>query len=58
MAIQFTSPRQLQREAGKLLDAVKDWFKHGLSLDTGKLEIVFISKNKRISKRYRGESKK
>jgi hypothetical protein len=45
--IPFTSPRQLQREAGQLLDAVKDRFEqHGLSLDIGKLDIAFISKNR------------
>jgi hypothetical protein len=58
-AIPFISPRQLQREAGQLLGTVNDRFKqHGLSLDIGKLEIAFISKNKPTSKRYRDESKK
>jgi hypothetical protein len=51
-AIPFSSPRQLPPEAGQLLDTVNDRLKqYGLSLDTGKLEIAFISKNKRTSKR-------
>jgi hypothetical protein len=54
----FSSPRQLQREAGQLLATVNDRFKqHGLSLDIGKLDLALISKNQRTSKRYRDESK-
>jgi ribonuclease HI len=58
-AIPFSSPRQLQRDSSRLLDAVKEQFEgHGLLLDTGKLEVAFISKNTRTSKRFREESKK
>jgi hypothetical protein len=56
-AIPFSSPQQLQRESHRLLDAVKDKFEmHGLSLDTGKLEVAFISKNTRTSKQFKIES--
>jgi hypothetical protein len=45
-AIPFSSPQQLQRDSHRLLDAVKDRFEmHGLSLDIGKLEVAFISRN-------------
>jgi hypothetical protein len=58
-AIRFSSPQRLQRESYRLLDAVKDRFEmHGLSLDTGKLEVAFISKNTRTSKQFKIESKR
>jgi hypothetical protein len=45
-AIPFSSPSQVQRDSSRLQDAVKEHFEgHGLSLDTGKLEVAFISKN-------------
>jgi hypothetical protein len=50
-AIPFSSPQQLQRDSHRLLDAVKDRFEmHGLSLDIGKLEVAFISRNTQTSK--------
>jgi hypothetical protein len=56
-AIPFNSPRQLQSDSSRLLDAVKEQFEgHRLSLDTGKLEVACISKNTRTSKRFREES--
>jgi hypothetical protein len=58
-AIPFSSPQQLQRDSHRLLDAVQDRFEmHGLSLDTGKLEIAFISKNTQTSKRFKIDSKR
>jgi hypothetical protein len=58
-AIPFNSPRQLQRDSSRLLDAVKEQFEgHGLLLDTGKLEVAFILKNARTLKRFRQQSKK
>jgi hypothetical protein len=57
--IPFCSPRQLQRDSSRLRDAVKEQFKgQGLSLDTGKLEVVLISQNTRTLKRFREENKK
>jgi hypothetical protein len=53
-AIPFSSLRELQRDSCRHLDALKEQFEgHRLSLDTGKLELTFISKNTRISKRFR-----
>jgi hypothetical protein len=58
-AIPFSSPQQLQRESHRLLDAVKDRFEmHGLSLETGKLEVAFISKHTLTSKQFKIESKR
>jgi hypothetical protein len=58
-AIPFSSPRQLQGDSSRLLDAVKEQFEgHGLLLDTCKLEVAFISMNTRTSKRFREVSQK
>jgi hypothetical protein len=57
-AISFSSPRQLQSDSNRLLDACKEQFEsHGPLLDTAKLDVAFISKTPRISKRVREESK-
>jgi hypothetical protein len=58
-AIPFSLPQQLQRDSHRLLDAVKDRFEmHGLSLDTGKLEVAFISRNTQTSKQFTIDSKR
>jgi hypothetical protein len=58
-AIPFSSPQQLQRDSHGLRDAVKDRFEmHGLSLDIGKLEVAFISRNTQTSKRFKIDSKR
>jgi hypothetical protein len=58
-AIPFSSPQQVQRDSHRLLDAVKDRFEmHGLSLDIGKLEVAFISRNTQTSKRFKIDSKR
>jgi hypothetical protein len=50
---------QLQRDSHRLLDAVKDRFEmHGLSIDIGKLEVAFISRNTQTSKRFKIDSKR
>jgi hypothetical protein len=58
-AIPFSSPQQLQRDWHRFLDAVKDRFEiDGYSLDIGKLEGAFISRNTQTSKRYKIDSKR